>query len=39
MAHDPADRLRSYELIAAEIGQALPASARAKILTAESVTW
>jgi luciferase family oxidoreductase group 1 len=39
MTHDPADRLRSYQLIAAEMSLALPASARAQILTAESVTW
>jgi luciferase family oxidoreductase group 1 len=39
MTHDPADRLRSYELIAAEMGPARPANARAQVLPVESVTW
>jgi luciferase family oxidoreductase group 1 len=37
MTHDPADRLRSYELIAAEMGLALPADARGHPSRAESV--
>jgi luciferase family oxidoreductase group 1 len=39
MTHDPADRLRSYQLIATEMGLAPPANARANLLLAESVTW
>jgi luciferase family oxidoreductase group 1 len=39
MTHDPADRLRSYELIAAEMNVAPPANARTQILLAESTIW
>ena len=37
MAHDPADRLRSYQLIANEMSLALPADARGHDSLAESV--
>jgi alkanesulfonate monooxygenase SsuD/methylene tetrahydromethanopterin reductase-like flavin-dependent oxidoreductase (luciferase family) len=39
MTHDPADRLHSYQLIAAEMGLARPAKAHVQVLPAESVTW
>jgi luciferase family oxidoreductase group 1 len=39
MAHDPADRLRSYELIADEMGLIPPSNSPTQILLAESATW
>jgi len=38
MTHDPADRLLSYRLIAAEIGVAAPVNIRRQLPLAESVS-